>query len=173
MYPQGTRVDSSNLDPRVHWNAGTQMVALNYQTSDRPMQLNYGDDEGKRSKFFFFLTMFFLQDSSRKTARRATFSSRKSCAGTTTRLPFPSASRSISSLPCSCHAATRASRTEYPTPLWRWRSSVPTPTSKSTRPTLFSRMRGTPSSKRRLTLTLLNPTSRSSDLSSTTMKTAR
>ena len=31
IYPGGARVDSSNLDPRVHWNAGCQVVALNFQ----------------------------------------------------------------------------------------------------------------------------------------------
>ena len=33
VYPKGlTRMDSSNYDPIVMWNAGSQMVALNYQT---------------------------------------------------------------------------------------------------------------------------------------------
>ena len=33
VYPKGlTRMDSSNYDPVVMWNAGSQMVALNYQT---------------------------------------------------------------------------------------------------------------------------------------------
>ncbi|UYV82929.1 PLCB2 [Cordylochernes scorpioides] len=32
VYPRGTRVDSSNYTPQVFWNAGCQMVALNYQT---------------------------------------------------------------------------------------------------------------------------------------------
>ena len=33
VYPKGlTRMDSSNYDPMVMWNAGSQMVALNYQT---------------------------------------------------------------------------------------------------------------------------------------------
>ncbi|XP_048731959.1 1-phosphatidylinositol 4,5-bisphosphate phosphodiesterase gamma-1-like isoform X4 [Ostrea edulis] len=41
-YPKGGRVDSSNYDPMPMWNVGCQMVALNYQTSDRPMQLNEG-----------------------------------------------------------------------------------------------------------------------------------
>lgn len=30
-YPKGTRIDSSNYDPLPAWNAGIQMVALNYQ----------------------------------------------------------------------------------------------------------------------------------------------
>ncbi|KAF8790535.1 1-phosphatidylinositol 4 like protein [Argiope bruennichi] len=40
VYPKGSRIDSSNYDPIKMWNAGVQMVALNYQTADRAMQLN-------------------------------------------------------------------------------------------------------------------------------------
>jgi len=40
IYPKGTRVKSDNLDPLPHWCAGSQMVALNMQTNDLPMQLN-------------------------------------------------------------------------------------------------------------------------------------
>uniref|UniRef100_W5N5D4 1-phosphatidylinositol 4,5-bisphosphate phosphodiesterase n=1 Tax=Lepisosteus oculatus TaxID=7918 RepID=W5N5D4_LEPOC len=40
IYPKGTRMDSSNYNPQPFWNAGCQMVALNYQTMDFPMQLN-------------------------------------------------------------------------------------------------------------------------------------
>ncbi len=32
VYPKGTRVDSSNLDPVKPWSAGCQLVALNFQT---------------------------------------------------------------------------------------------------------------------------------------------
>eukprot|EP01135_Chromosphaera_perkinsii_P002522 Nk52_evm38s224 gene=Nk52_evmTU38s224 len=39
-YPAGTRVNSSNYDPMLAWSAGCQIVALNYQTPDTPMQLN-------------------------------------------------------------------------------------------------------------------------------------
>lgn len=42
IYPAGTRVDSSNYDPQPAWNCGSQIVALNYQTPDRAMQLNQG-----------------------------------------------------------------------------------------------------------------------------------
>jgi Phosphatidylinositol-specific phospholipase C, Y domain len=31
VYPAGTRFDSSNFMPQVFWNAGCQLVALNYQ----------------------------------------------------------------------------------------------------------------------------------------------
>uniref|UniRef100_A0A6A7FZA1 1-phosphatidylinositol 4,5-bisphosphate phosphodiesterase n=4 Tax=Hirondellea gigas TaxID=1518452 RepID=A0A6A7FZA1_9CRUS len=42
VYPRGTRVDSSNFLPHQFWNAGCQLVALNYQTIDLSMQLNLG-----------------------------------------------------------------------------------------------------------------------------------
>ncbi|OTF78318.1 1-phosphatidylinositol 4,5-bisphosphate phosphodiesterase-like protein, partial [Euroglyphus maynei] len=45
IYPKGTRADSSNFLPQVFWNAGSQMVALNFQTPDLPMQLNQGKFE--------------------------------------------------------------------------------------------------------------------------------
>ncbi|PIN97232.1 hypothetical protein AB205_0195250, partial [Aquarana catesbeiana] len=40
VYPKGPRVDSSNYDPLRLWLCGVQMVALNYQTPDRYMQIN-------------------------------------------------------------------------------------------------------------------------------------
>ncbi|XP_065161549.1 1-phosphatidylinositol 4,5-bisphosphate phosphodiesterase gamma-1 isoform X2 [Atheta coriaria] len=40
VYPKGQRIDSSNYNPINIWNSGSQMVALNYQTGDKPMQLN-------------------------------------------------------------------------------------------------------------------------------------
>ncbi|XP_060077533.1 1-phosphatidylinositol 4,5-bisphosphate phosphodiesterase beta-1-like [Ylistrum balloti] len=42
IYPKGTRVDSSNFLPQIFWNAGCQLVALNFQTLDVPMQINLG-----------------------------------------------------------------------------------------------------------------------------------
>jgi len=40
VYPRGTRVDSGNFMPQLFWNAGCQLVALNYQTLGRT-QLAY------------------------------------------------------------------------------------------------------------------------------------
>ncbi|KAK7151916.1 hypothetical protein R3I94_008299 [Phoxinus phoxinus] len=40
VYPSGVRVDSSNFDPCPSWKLGCQMVALNFQTADKFMQLN-------------------------------------------------------------------------------------------------------------------------------------
>ncbi|XP_043243202.1 1-phosphatidylinositol 4,5-bisphosphate phosphodiesterase-like isoform X2 [Amphibalanus amphitrite] len=45
IYPKGTRADSSNYMPQIFWNAGCQMVSLNFQTPDLPMQLNQGKFE--------------------------------------------------------------------------------------------------------------------------------
>lgn len=42
IYPRGKRVDSSNFLPQIFWNAGCQLVALNFQTLDLAMQLNLG-----------------------------------------------------------------------------------------------------------------------------------
>ncbi|XP_066521080.1 1-phosphatidylinositol 4,5-bisphosphate phosphodiesterase epsilon-1 isoform X2 [Hoplias malabaricus] len=39
-YPAATRIDSSNPNPLTFWLHGIQLVALNYQTDDLPMQLN-------------------------------------------------------------------------------------------------------------------------------------
>ncbi|XP_020282663.1 1-phosphatidylinositol 4,5-bisphosphate phosphodiesterase-like isoform X2 [Pseudomyrmex gracilis] len=45
IYPRGTRADSSNYIPQPFWNAGCQMVSLNFQTADLSMQLNQGKFE--------------------------------------------------------------------------------------------------------------------------------
>ncbi|XP_074864699.1 1-phosphatidylinositol 4,5-bisphosphate phosphodiesterase gamma-2 [Carettochelys insculpta] len=41
VYPKGQRVDSSNYDPFRLWFCGAQMVALNFQTPDKYMQINH------------------------------------------------------------------------------------------------------------------------------------
>ncbi|EGD81646.1 hypothetical protein PTSG_02362 [Salpingoeca rosetta] len=42
VYPSGFRIDSSNYPPQEMWNAGCQLVALNYQTPCSEMHLNQG-----------------------------------------------------------------------------------------------------------------------------------
>ena len=42
VYPKGNRIDSSNYDPVPFWNFGVQMCALNYQTTDKSMQVERG-----------------------------------------------------------------------------------------------------------------------------------
>ncbi|XP_071840975.1 uncharacterized protein [Apostichopus japonicus] len=39
VYPSAYRIDSSNYSPQPMWNCGCQLVALNYQTEGRVMQL--------------------------------------------------------------------------------------------------------------------------------------
>ncbi|XP_031229858.1 1-phosphatidylinositol 4,5-bisphosphate phosphodiesterase eta-1 isoform X9 [Mastomys coucha] len=40
IYPSAYRIDSSNFNPLPYWNAGCQLVALNYQSEGRMMQIN-------------------------------------------------------------------------------------------------------------------------------------
>ncbi|XP_036396616.1 1-phosphatidylinositol 4,5-bisphosphate phosphodiesterase delta-4-like [Megalops cyprinoides] len=42
VYPSGLRTDSSNFNPQDMWNAGCQIVALNFQTAGMEMDLNDG-----------------------------------------------------------------------------------------------------------------------------------
>ncbi|XP_075333325.1 1-phosphatidylinositol 4,5-bisphosphate phosphodiesterase delta-4 isoform X2 [Odontesthes bonariensis] len=42
VYPTGFRTDSSNFSPQEMWNAGCQIVALNFQTAGEGMDLNDG-----------------------------------------------------------------------------------------------------------------------------------
>ena len=39
VYPKGQRMDSSNYDPMPMWNAGSQIVALNYQTGGKRQEV--------------------------------------------------------------------------------------------------------------------------------------
>ena len=69
IYPAGSRVDSSNYDPRPHWACGAQMVALNFQTLDRGLQFNLAkfDDNGRTG---YLLKPPFLRHADRKPAVR-------------------------------------------------------------------------------------------------------
>uniref|UniRef100_A0A8C7JMK8 Phosphoinositide phospholipase C n=1 Tax=Oncorhynchus kisutch TaxID=8019 RepID=A0A8C7JMK8_ONCKI len=40
IYPSSYRVDSSNFNPQPFWNSGCHLVALNYQSEGRVLQLN-------------------------------------------------------------------------------------------------------------------------------------
>ncbi|XP_037644612.1 1-phosphatidylinositol 4,5-bisphosphate phosphodiesterase delta-1-like isoform X4 [Sebastes umbrosus] len=42
IYPAGSRTDSSNYNPVPLWNAGCQIVALNFQTTCKEMDVNQG-----------------------------------------------------------------------------------------------------------------------------------
>ena len=41
VYPNGKRIDSTNYDPTSMWNAGSQLVSLNYQTPGEKMGVVY------------------------------------------------------------------------------------------------------------------------------------
>ena len=40
VYPGGLRVSSSNFDPFPFWEAGMQMVALNFQSNEMQLRAN-------------------------------------------------------------------------------------------------------------------------------------
>ncbi|KAF2100956.1 putative 1-phosphatidylinositol-4,5-bisphosphate phosphodiesterase 1 [Rhizodiscina lignyota] len=40
VYPKGTRISSSNINPVLHWGVGAQIAALNWQTFGASMQIN-------------------------------------------------------------------------------------------------------------------------------------
>ncbi|CAM4716461.1 unnamed protein product [Caretta caretta] len=42
IYPLGLKMNSSNYNPQEMWNAGCQLVALNFQTPGCEMDLNHG-----------------------------------------------------------------------------------------------------------------------------------
>ncbi|TFK21713.1 phospholipase C [Coprinopsis marcescibilis] len=42
IYPKGTRISSTNLDPSQFWRTGSQVVSLNWQRYDRGMQMHEG-----------------------------------------------------------------------------------------------------------------------------------
>ncbi|KAM7207555.1 putative 1-phosphatidylinositol-4,5-bisphosphate phosphodiesterase 1 [Naviculisporaceae sp. PSN 640] len=46
VYPNGNRISSSNFDPLLYWKRGVQMAALNWQTFDLGMQMNYAMFDG-------------------------------------------------------------------------------------------------------------------------------
>lgn len=63
IYPKGQRIDSSNYQPISFWNSGSQMVALNYQTPDKPMQLNTGKFKENGGCGFILKPEFMFDDS--------------------------------------------------------------------------------------------------------------
>ncbi|KAK0652912.1 hypothetical protein B0T16DRAFT_320685 [Cercophora newfieldiana] len=46
VYPNGSRISSSNFDPLIYWKRGVQMAALNWQTFDTGMQINQAMFDG-------------------------------------------------------------------------------------------------------------------------------
>lgn len=55
VYPDGTRLASSNFDPLVYWRRGVQMAAMNWQTFDLGMQLNQAMYQGGKDSSGYVL----------------------------------------------------------------------------------------------------------------------
>ena len=62
VYPDGTRVSSSNFDPLTYWRRGVQMAAMNCQTFDLGMQLNRAMFEGGKDSSGYVLKPPELRD---------------------------------------------------------------------------------------------------------------
>ncbi|KAJ6646988.1 1-phosphatidylinositol 4,5-bisphosphate phosphodiesterase gamma-1 [Pseudolycoriella hygida] len=62
VYPKGQRLDSSNFNPIPFWNVGSQMIALNYQTPDKPMQLNEAKFRDNGSCGYILKPKFMLNE---------------------------------------------------------------------------------------------------------------
>lgn len=62
VYPDGTRLASSNFDPLIYWRRGVQMAALNWQTFDLGMQLNRAMFDGGRDSSGYVLKPPELRD---------------------------------------------------------------------------------------------------------------
>lgn len=62
VYPDGTRLASSNFDPLIYWRRGVQMSALNWQTFDLGMQLNRAMFDGSRDASGYVLKPSELRD---------------------------------------------------------------------------------------------------------------
>ncbi|EGD77973.1 phospholipase C gamma 1 [Salpingoeca rosetta] len=63
IYPQGTRINSTNFNPQAFWNVGCQLVALNWQTNDMPMQLNFGKFEDNARTGFLLKPALYTEPS--------------------------------------------------------------------------------------------------------------
>lgn len=62
VYPKGQRIDSSNYNPIGLWNVGSQMIALNFQTADKPMQLNQAKFMDNGSCGYILKPSFMFRD---------------------------------------------------------------------------------------------------------------
>lgn len=62
VYPDGTRLASSNFDPLLYWRRGVQMAALNWQTFDLGMQLNRAMFDGGQDSSGYVLKPRELRD---------------------------------------------------------------------------------------------------------------
>ncbi|KAI9356480.1 PLC-like phosphodiesterase [Zopfochytrium polystomum] len=82
IYPAAYRLNSSNFDPIPFWAVGSQMVALNFQTYDRSMQLNQALFSGNGGCGFYLkppsirnpTTILAMPPSGRNSIRHPNFS---------------------------------------------------------------------------------------------------
>ncbi|CAD5121120.1 DgyrCDS9660 [Dimorphilus gyrociliatus] len=63
IYPSGLRVDSTNYNPIPMWACGCQIVALNYQTNDTPMQMNSAKFQDNGMTGYLLKPSFMLRES--------------------------------------------------------------------------------------------------------------
>ncbi|XP_067869211.1 1-phosphatidylinositol 4,5-bisphosphate phosphodiesterase delta-3-like isoform X2 [Heterodontus francisci] len=63
IYPTGSRIDSSNYNPQEMWNAGCQLVALNFQKPGMEMDLNKGKFR-QNGRSGYILKPSFMRNSS-------------------------------------------------------------------------------------------------------------
>jgi phosphatidylinositol phospholipase C, delta len=68
VYPNQTRISSSNFDPLIYWKRGVQMVALNWQTFDLGMQLNRAMFAGGTDRSGYVLKATDLREFQLRTA---------------------------------------------------------------------------------------------------------
>ncbi|XP_053689407.1 1-phosphatidylinositol 4,5-bisphosphate phosphodiesterase gamma-1 isoform X2 [Sabethes cyaneus] len=62
VYPKGQRLDSSNYNPIPLWNTGSQMIALNFQTPDKAMQLNQAKFRDNGACGYILKPQFMFRD---------------------------------------------------------------------------------------------------------------
>ena len=64
VYPKAQRVTSDNYSPVPMWGCGSQMVSLNYQTGDKPMQIHqvrvHQNHPGNQTVHFHFHTFLYI-----------------------------------------------------------------------------------------------------------------
>lgn len=72
VYPAQTRIRSDNFDPLIYWRRGVQMCALNWQTFDLPMQLNYAMFAAGKDRSGYVLKPKDLREFRRLDAEEAT-----------------------------------------------------------------------------------------------------
>uniref|UniRef100_A0A915D160 Phosphoinositide phospholipase C n=1 Tax=Ditylenchus dipsaci TaxID=166011 RepID=A0A915D160_9BILA len=87
VYPQASRLTSTNFNPIPMWNSGCHMVALNYQTGDKAMQFNEGKFSGN-GRCGYVLKPAYLMD---ETFRPEQPLSLSNCPPSKTSLPILSA----------------------------------------------------------------------------------